>query len=129
MKSRIRPVYPETAVLLFFDEERSAAASAVLERIGLRVLVPERSEYGKTVGCLAKLSPETEGKGSTKFPDSGELIIFSGLSSKRLDTALAALRTDKLSVRFKAVVTQYNVKFTVAELLGHLIDEERKIQR
>ena len=129
MKSRIRNVYPETAVLLFFDNERAAAVSKILENAGLRVLVPERSEYGKTVGCLAKLSPETEGKGSTEFPESGELIIFSGLSSKRLDTALAALRDDKLSVRFKAVVTQYNVKFTVAELLEHMLDEERKIQK
>ena len=129
MRSRIRNVYPETAVLLFFDGDRTAAVSASLERIGLRVLVPERSEYGKTVGCLAKLSPETEGKGSTEFPESGELIIFSGLSSKRLDMALAALREDKLSVRFKAVVTQYNVKFTVSELLEHMLDEERKIQK
>ena len=129
MKSRIRNTYPETAVLLFFENERAAAVSKTLENAGLRVLVPERSEYGKTVGCLAKLSPDAAGKGITEFPESGELIIFSGLSSKRLDTVLSALRADKLSVRFKAVVTQYNVKFTVAELLAHMLDEERKIQK
>lgn len=129
MRARIRNEYPETAVLLFFENERAAAVSKTLENAGLRVLVPGPSEYGKTVGCLAKLSPDSQGKGSTEFPEFGELIIFSGLSSKRLDTALAALREDKLSVRFKAVVTQYNVKFTVAELLAHMLDEERKIQK
>lgn len=129
MKARIKNPITESAVLLFFDSERASAVRKTLEGKGLRVLIPERSEYGKTVGCLTKLSPDAEGKGSTEFPESGELIIFSGLSSKRLDTALAALRENGLSVRFKAVVTQYNAKFTVAELLEHMLDEEKKFKK
>ena len=127
MRSRIRAAYPETVMLFYIDEEKQKAVSDVMEKLSVRVIVPEREKYGCTVGHLAGFAgfPETN---SAEIGREGELMIFAGISSKRLDTLLAALRKSGISIRFKAVVTAANQSFTIPELMEHMYAEEASMK-
>lgn len=127
MRSRIRAAYPETVMLFYIDEEKQKAVSDVMEKLSVRVIVPEREKYGCTVGYLAGFAgfPETD---PAEIGREGELMIFAGISSKRLDTLLAALRKSGISIRFKAVVTAANQSFTIPELMEHMYAEETSLK-
>jgi len=127
MRSRIRAAYPETVMLFYIDDEKQKAVSDVMEKLSVRVIVPEREKYGCTVGYLAGFAgfPETD---SEEIGREGELMIFAGISSKRLDTLLAALRKSGISIRFKAVVTAANQSFTIPELMEHMYAEEASLK-
>lgn len=130
MKARIRPEYPETAVLLFMNNEKAAHIASALGRLNIRTLTPPESEYGETVGCLAQISGFE--KKNISFPEnaeSDELIIFAGITPKRLDKILDTLRSENLTVRFKVMLTEYNRSMTVPELTKHLFAEEAEIRR
>lgn len=123
MRSRIRAAYPETVMLFYVDDEKQKAVSDAMEKLSVRVIVPKREKYGCTVGHLAGFAGFPE-SASEAVGREGELIIFAGINSKRLDTVLAALRKSGISIRFKAVVTAANQSFTIPELMEHMYAEE-----
>lgn len=127
MRSRIRAAYPETVMLFYVDDEKQRAVSDVMEKLSVRVIVPEREKYGCTVGYLAGYAGFSDSH-SDENGREGELMIFAGISSKRLDTILAALRKSGISVRFKAVVTAANRSFTIPELMEHMYAEEASLK-
>ncbi|MGN1417653.1 MAG: DUF3783 domain-containing protein [Oscillospiraceae bacterium] len=128
MKARVR--LPQSCAALFFiDGEKSALIEKSLASAGISVMVPPRENYGGKIGSLLKLP----GYAETAVPApediiSEELIIFSNIDRKALDRGLDALRRDNLSVRFKAVITEYNKDFTLPELLSHMADEEKNLK-
>lgn len=128
MKARVR--LPQSCAALFFiDGEKTALIEKSLAAAGITVMVPPRGNYGGKIGSLLKLP----GYAETAVPApediiAEELIIFSNVDRKALDRGLDALRRDNISVRFKAVITEYNKDFTLPELLSHMADEEKALK-
>lgn len=129
MKARIRP--PQSLAALFFiDSDKSAQIEKALAAVNISITIPSRESYGCKIGSLLKLSGYSED--NTPPPKdiiSEELIIFSNVDRKVLDKALDALREKGIYIRFKAVITQYNKDFTLSELMSHMVDEEKNINR
>ncbi|MGN0692868.1 MAG: DUF3783 domain-containing protein [Oscillospiraceae bacterium] len=128
MKARVR--LPQSCAALFFiDGEKSALIEKSLASAGISVIIPPRENYGGKIGSLLKLPGYTEA--AVPAPEdiiSEELIIFSNVDRKALDRGLDALRRDNISVRFKAVITEYNKDFTLPEMLSHMADEEKNLK-
>lgn len=128
MKARVR--LPQSCAALFFiDGEKSALIEKSLASAGISVIIPPRDNYGGKIGSLLRLPGFSE----TAIPApediiSDELIIFSNVDRKALDRGLDALRRDNISVRFKAVITEYNKDFTLPELMSHMADEENNLK-
>lgn len=126
MKARIRP--PQSRAALFFiDGEKAAQTEKALSDVNITVIIPPRENYGGKIGSLLKLSGYPES--AVQPPDDmiqEELILFSEVDRKALDRGLDALRKSGISIRFKAIVTQYNKDFTLPELMCHMAAEEEK---
>ena len=94
MRSRIRAAYPETVMLFYVDDEKQRAVSDVMEKLSVRVIVPEREKYGCTVGYLAGFAGFSDSR-SDENGREGELMIFAGISSKCFPNR----RTDSLQLQ------------------------------
>ena len=127
MKARIRP--PQSRAALFFiGEEKASQIEKTLNEVNISVMIPPRENYGGKLGSLLKLPGYAET--SVSAPEdiiSDELIVFSEVDRKALDRGLDALRKNGISIRFKAIVTQYNKDFTLPELMSHMAAEEKSI--
>ena len=127
MKARVR--LPQSCAALFFiDGDKAAVIEKALASAGIAVIIPPRENYGGKIGSLLKLP----GYGETAVPApadiiSEELIIFSNVDRRTLDRGLDALRSSGASVRFKAVIPEYNKDFTLPELMSHMADEEKAL--
>lgn len=128
MKARVR--LPQSCAALFFiDNEKSTLIEKSLASAGISVMIPPRENYGGRIGSLLKLPGFSET--AVPAPEdiiAGELIIFSNVDRKTLDRGLDALCRDNISVRFKAVITEYNKDFTLPELMSHMADEEKNLK-
>jgi len=126
MKSRIIPTIPET-VLSYNIGGKADALEKAAASLGIKHAVIPTDRAGETVGFLAGYKGFAP-NGTANEVD-GECVIFSGISSKRLDMLLKAMRTERLDIPLKAVVTAYNQKMTVTELLEELSKEHNAIAR
>ncbi len=61
-------------------------------------------------------------------PSGGEALIFYNFTRQGLDRLLAALKRAGIRIPLKAVVTEHNVQWTVAKLLGELEQEHLLMQ-
>lgn len=128
MKARIRP--PQSCAALFFiDGEKAELIENALSAVNIKVNIPPRENYGGKIGSLLKLSGySAENTAPPENMIEEELILFSDVDRKSLDRGLDALRNSGISIRFKAVVTQYNKDFTLPELMSHMAAEENALK-
>lgn len=124
MRSRIIPTIPET-VLSYRIGEKSADLEAVTSALEMKhILIPE-DKAGETLGFLAGYAGFSS-NGSEISAD-GECVIFSGISSKRLDLLLKEMRRAGLDIPLKAVITAHNQNQSVEWLLKELAKEHEAI--
>lgn len=126
MKSRIIPTVPET-VLSYNVGEKAAKLEETANSLNMKhVPIPE-DKAGETVGFLAGYGGFSSN--GTAVSADGECVIFSGISSKRLDVLLKAMREMGLDIPLKAVVTQHNQNKSVEWLLSELSKEHEAIAK
>lgn len=130
MKSRIRRETKGKAALFFMNEEKIKAVSDAFNSIGIECFVPPRDNYG---GKLSELLNLPEAKGNEHIPApsnllSDELIMFVNVTDEDMDKALEILRNRNISVRFKAVLTDFTRNFTLPELMIHMFSEEMELK-
>lgn len=125
MKSRIIPTIPETILSYNIGEKAKKLEEAASSLNMKHVLIPT-DKAGETVGFLAGYNGFTSN--GTEISAEGECIIFSGITSKRLDQLLKAMRDRGLDIPLKAVVTQHNQSQSVEWLLGELAKERKSIE-
>ena len=126
MKSRIIPTIPETILSYNIGEKAEKLEEAASSLNMKHVPIPE-NKAGETVGFLAGYSGFTSN--GTEISAEGECIIFSGITSKRLDQLLKAMRDRELDIPLKAVVTQHNQSQSIEWLLGELSKERAAIEK
>lgn len=124
MKSRIIPTIPET-ILSYNIGEKSAKLEETANSLNMRHVPIPADKAGETVGFLAGYGGFSSN--GTAVTAEGECIIFSGITSKRLDVLLKALRAAGLDIPLKAVVTQHNQSQSVEWLLSELAKEHKAI--
>lgn len=124
MKSRIIPTIPET-ILSYNIGEKAEKLEETANSLNMKHVPIPADKAGETIGFLAGYSGFSSN--GTEISAEGECIIFSGITSKRLDVLLKAMRGRKLDIPLKAVVTQHNQNKSVEWLLSELAKEHKAI--
>lgn len=127
MRSRIIPQVPETVISYGLDEERENLLRDAAASLGMKYKKIDPDMAGETVGFLAGFGGFVSG--STRKTVSGECVIFSALTSKRLDALLKAMRDRRLDIPLKAVVTEHNQSKTVEWLIAELSREHEAMKK
>lgn len=122
MKARIISEIKETVILYKYGEYRE-----VIGRIAAKqgITLVQTDNASEKLGYLA---------GFKGFPaaadvseaDSGCMVI-SGISGKKLDTLLNALRENGVKIPLKAVVTASNQSWTIKQLVKELSAEHERM--
>lgn len=126
MKSRIIPTIPET-VLSYKIGEKSSALESAVSSLGIKHTPIPPNKAGETLGFLAGYAGFSSN--SSEVSAEGECVIFSGISSKRLDLLLKEMRRAGLDIPLKAVVTAHNQNQSVEWLLRELAKEHEAISK
>lgn len=127
MKARIK-FPPKRAALFNIPAEKSEKICKIFSQYGIETLFPDIRDRGEKIGYLLGVPGYTKtGAAAENDTESDELILFADLDEKTLDNALAGLRENGVTVRFKAVLTKYNKDFTYSGLMRHMLSEEKKI--
>lgn len=126
MRSRIIPTIPETVLSYNVVGEKSAKLEEAAGSLNMKHVPIPTDKAGETVGFLAGYSGFASN--GTEISAEGECIIFSGITSKRLDVLLKALRDGGLDIPLKAVVTQHNQSRSIEWLLEELEKERKSIE-
>lgn len=125
MRSRIIPTVPETVLSYNLGEKEPLLEEAAASLNMKHTKIPS-DMAGEPIGFLAGYGGFVSNGASVTAE--GECVIFSGISSKRLDTLLKAMREKGLDIPLKAVVTQHNQGKSVKWLLEELEKERKAIE-
>lgn len=111
----------EEMVLLyqFVDEKKLQALEAVLRRLQIKCRLLPENAYQQKVGYLFGMRGFRESKDQEDddfvFPH--EVMVMQNIKNKRLDELLIAMRDAQIEpIRFKAVVTPFNMFWTLRRL-------------
>lgn len=126
MRSRIIPTVPET-ILSYNIGEKAAKLEEAAGSLNMKHVPIPTDKAGETVGFLAGYSGFSSN--GTAVSAEGECVIFSGISGKRLDALLEAMRKCGADIPLKAVVTATNQRQSVEWLLNELEKERNSIEK
>lgn len=101
--------------------------AAIANRLGLSVKTVGSADFGKAIGTLAGL-PEAypEGEG-TPFED--EMLVLCGIEEGTFHQLLAQLRSQKVPVTLKAMLTEHNAAWSVSTLHQAILEEHLAMQK
>ncbi len=122
MRSKVIPKIPEQ-LLSYNLGDRETPLQKAAEELDIKYTVIPLDKAGESVGLLAGYPGFTE-KGTREYAE-GECLIFSGITSARLGEVLKKLK--HIDLPLKAVVTEYNQRYSVAELITELEAERAAI--
>lgn len=126
MKARIIPTIPET-VLTYNLGEKTALLEKTAVSLGMRYITISSDKAGESLGALAGYNGFTF-NGSSVTAE-GECVIFSGITGKRLDQLLRAMREAGINIPLKAIITAHNQSKSVKWLLEELKKEHELINK
>lgn len=122
-------------VLLFrVNQGKAEEIRSLCSQLGFELVFVDRMRYGEPLGKLADLpgiySKVREGEiyGGPELPM--EMMVFSGLEEKELETFLEEYRKKGLQpIPIKAVITPFNVGWSAGELFAELMKEHRQLRQ
>ena len=131
--------YMKTIYYNVLSEEKKGGLSQICQRLGIE-LVPIGSDclnirlidlIARRFGELnSKMGNKEKANGAVQAPllyNLPEFIIFNGFDDSSLEEFLTAYKFTGLPrVQLKAVVTPYNITWTLYELLEHLKEESMR---
>lgn len=131
MKANV-PQLGELVLLYGLEEtqERGRALRQLLAGLKVPVKTVTADMLGQTVGWCAQFPgfARKEDAGAAQKPEAGEAMVLSGMTRKRLDQLLLAMRDKGINVPLKAMVTAHNMSWTFGELLTELQRERDAIR-
>ncbi len=115
----------ETVLLYNLNNEKGRKIRFLLVRMGIRIRVVEKEDYGKPLGVLAGMKDvtlEDENAPVEDFPD--EMMILRGFTDRRLDAFLKGMRSDGIErVDLKAILTPTNCRWNSWQLYKEIREE------
>ncbi len=121
----------ETILLYnFSDADRLKKAQRALMPLGLRIKKVDREDYLQPVGYLAgkkDIEPVDAVYDGDEFAE--EMIVMAGLSSKKIDNVIAALRKAGVGrIDYKAVLTDTNEHWDSVRLYNEISGEHEALR-
>ncbi len=117
----------ETVLLYNLNNEKGRKIRFLLVRLGMRIRVIEKEDYGKPLGVLAGMKDvtlENEDAPVEDFDD--EMMVLYRFSDKRLDAFLQGMRKEGIErVDLKAVLTPTNCRWNSWQLFQEIQEEHR----
>lgn len=101
--------------------------AAIANRLGLSVKTVGSADFGHAIGTLAGLPgayPEGEG---TPFED--EMLVLCGIEERTFHELLSQLRSQKVPVTLKAMLTEHNASWSVSALHEAILEEHEAMQK
>ena len=115
----------ETVLLYNLNNEKGRKIRFLLVRLGMRIRVVEKEDYGKPLGVLAGMKDvtlEDENAPVEDFQD--EMLVLRGFTDKRLDAFLKGMRKEGIArVDLKAVLTPTNCRWNSWQLYKEIREE------
>lgn len=113
------------------DEKKSNQIAGLCKRLGIRTRKIKPSDINLGMGSLAGIKTGVVKKEKNRAPigyDIPEVIVFSGISDKNLDIFLQEYKKEKITqVALKAILTPYNISWTLYELIAELQRERMEM--
>ena len=117
----------ETVLLYNLNNEKGRQIRFLLVRLGMRIRVIEKEDYGKPLGVLAGMKDvmlENEDAPVEDFDE--EMMVLYRFSDKRLDAFLQGMRKEGIErVDLKAVLTPTNCRWNSWQLFQEIQEEHR----
>lgn len=117
----------ETVLLYNLNNEKGRKIRFLLVRMGMRIRVVEKEDYGKPLGVLAGMKDvtlEDENAPVEDFDD--EMMVLHRFTDKRLDAFLQAMRKEGIErVDLKAILTPTNCRWNSWQLFQEIQEEHR----
>ncbi|MBQ7661108.1 MAG: DUF3783 domain-containing protein [Clostridia bacterium] len=109
------------------EKEETLASIARGLQLSYRVILPEA--FGESIGKLCGAPAHESDKAAAGLPFADEMLVLCGLAEPQLDLLLFALRTAKIPVRLKAVLTEQNIGWSGFALRAALAEEDAYLRR
>lgn len=87
----------------------------------------EKKDAGQTLDALVRKRREEIPEGAQTAMPPESLLLFCDVSQKHLDKILFALRQKKISIDYKAVLTDTNRRWTLARLYMEMEREKKSL--
>ena len=120
----------QTILAFGLHKEKLMAVRQTAQKNGIQVKEINRKDYNQKLGALTGIQGFSKEKGiytGSEFPL--EMIIFSGIDSKQVDTFLTDYKkTGAPSVPLKAILTPHNIFWTAEALFQELWKEHLHFQ-
>lgn len=118
-------------VLLYHFEDAARLSEVRIALMPLKLYVQEigQADYNKPIGMFAGMTGvSTQQKTESLYGEiENEMMILCGLTERKLDRTLQALRRRKISVPYKAILTDSNKSWSGEALYHELVKEHKKI--
>ena len=117
----------ETVLLYNLNNEKGRKIRFLLVRLGMRIRVIEKEDYGKPLGVLAGMKDVTLENEDAPVEDfDEEMMVLYRFSDKRLDAFLQGMRKEGIErVDLKAVWTPTNCRWNSWQLFQEIQEEHR----
>ncbi len=117
----------ETVLLYNLNNEKGRKIRFLLVRLGMRIRVIEKEDYGKPLGVLAGMKDVTLENEDAPVEDfDEEMMVLYRFSDKRLDAFLQGMRKEGIErVDLKAVLTPTNCRWNSWQLFQEIQEEHR----
>ena len=117
----------ETVLLYNLNNEKGRKIRFLLVRLGMRIRVNEKEDYGKPLGVLAGMKDVTLENENAPVEDfNDEMMVLYRFSDKRLDALLQGMRKEGIErVDLKAVLTPTNCRWNSWQLFQEIQEEHR----
>lgn len=121
MKARIAAPLPMRAVGINISQEKAKDVIELIVKLGGQYVEAPSDCGEQKVGCICGLHGYTFSEEKSEI--SSEILVFSGLDAKAINAVVTRLRERDCMIPLKAIATDKNKDWTVAQLEKELIKE------
>lgn len=115
--------------LLLFQITPEEPVLKIAQHLHLRTVSVPICDYMKSIGQLAGFADDTTDKIYTGTPLKGSLLVLCDVKERHADHLLEKLRTENISITYKAVLTSTNRHWNVLQLYETLHREHLAITK
>ena len=126
MKARISAPLPKVAAGVNVNEDKAAVICEAIAGVGGEFRAVDKDCGADIIGYICGHNGCS--RSEQRLDVEEELLIFSGLDGRELNTIVSYLRDAGCNIPLKAMVTQHNKDWTVSALAKELVSEHEFMQ-
>ena len=126
MKSIIRTKLEKMLLTVNISQQENNKLADIMRSVGGVVKAADKDDGNEKLGYLLGFGGFSA-SGKEKLGIEKSCIVFSGIGGNELNEILRQMKTSGISIPLKAVCTQYNQSWTLAELVRELAREHEQM--